>query len=67
MSGLAWVNDKEAQLSSALLQGDLLELVIKKNINSRPISFIMRCQAKQLLAVEGDQQATPAEKVVDKL
>lgn len=67
VSGLAWVNDKEAQLSSALLQGDLLELVIKKNINSRPISFIMRCQAKQLLAVEGDQQATPAEKVVDKL
>ena len=67
VSGLAWVNDKEAQLSSALLQGDLLELVIKKNTNSRPISFIMRCQAKQLIAVEGDQQATPAVKVVDKL
>ena len=67
VSGLAWVNDKEAQLSSALLQGDLLELIIKKNTNSHPISFIMRCQAKQLVAVEGEQQATPAVKVVDKL
>ena len=67
VSGLAWVNGKEAQLSSALLQGDLLELVIKKNTNSRPISFIMRYQAKQLVAVEGDQQATPAVKVVNKL
>ena len=67
VSGLAWINDKEAQLSSALLQGDLLELVIKKNANSRPISFIMRCEAKQLVAAEGDQQATPAVKVIHKL
>lgn len=66
VSGLAWVNDKEAQLNSALLKGDLLELVINKNASSRPISFIMRCEAKQLVAAEGEQQATPAVKITSK-
>ena len=67
VSGLAWINDQEAQLSSALLQGDLLELVIKKNASSRPVSFIMRCEAKQLVAAEGDQQVTPAVKIISNL
>ena len=66
VSGLAWINGKEAQLTSALLKGDLLELIIKKNASNRPVNFIMRCEAKQLLAAEGKQQATPAVKIMSK-
>lgn len=66
VSGLAWINGKEAQLTSALLKGDLLELIIKKNVSSRPTNFIMRYEAKQLVAAEGEQQATPAVKITSK-
>lgn len=66
VSGLAWINGKEAQLTSALLKGDLLELIIKKNASSRPTNFIMRYEAKQLVAAEGEQQATPALKITSK-
>lgn len=60
LKGKAWVNGKKAQLSSALLRGDLLELQIQTNTDSQPISFVMRCEAEQLVAADGNLQATPA-------
>ena len=63
LTGKAWVDDQEVKLSSALLKGNLLELIVKTNSSSRPARFVMRCEAKQLSAIEGDQQATPAIKV----
>ncbi|WP_417617107.1 methyltransferase domain-containing protein [Oceanisphaera sp.] len=62
VTGTAWVNGQAVPLKSALLRGDLLELTVHAD-NSRPISFLMRCQAKQLIAAEGDLQATPAVKI----
>lgn len=58
--GKAWINEQEVQLDSALLKGDLLELIIKKGARSSPFRFLMRHQNDQLLAAEGDLQATPA-------
>ncbi len=63
VTGQAWIDGNKAQLTSALLQGDLLELIVKKDTDSRPISFVMRCEPKQLVAAEGDQQATAAVKI----
>lgn len=63
LTGKAWIDDQEVKLSSALLKGDLLELIVKKSDSRRPARFVMRCEAKQLSAIEGDQQATPAIKV----
>lgn len=63
LTGKAWIDDQEVKLSSALLKGDLLELIVKKSDSKRPARFVMRCEAKQLSAIEGDQQATPAIKV----
>ena len=60
LKGKAWVNGKKAQLTSALLRGDLLELQIQTDADSQPISFVMRCEAEQLVAADGDLQATPA-------
>lgn len=64
LTGLAWIDGKPAKLTSALLRGSLLELIVKKDTSSLPISFLMRCEATQLLAVEGNQQATPAVKII---
>ncbi len=66
VTGKAWIDGQEAQLKNALLRGDLLELVVRKNANSRPVGFVMRCQARQLIAAEGDLQATPAIKIFNK-
>ncbi|MCK9535032.1 MAG: class I SAM-dependent methyltransferase [Pseudomonas sp.] len=63
VTGRAWIDQQPALLTSALLQGDLLELILSQDTNSRPARFLMRCQAKQLLAAEGDLQATPALKI----
>ncbi|MGB5854387.1 MAG: methyltransferase domain-containing protein [Oceanisphaera sp.] len=62
VTGTAWINGQAASLKNALLRGDLLELTVQAD-NSRPIRFLMRCQAKQLVAAEGDLQATPAVKI----
>ncbi len=66
VTGKAWIDGQEAQLKNALLRGDLLELVVRKNANSRPVGFVMRCQARQLIPAEGDLQATPAIKIFNK-
>lgn len=66
VTGKVWIDDQEAQLKNALLRGDLLELVVRKNASSRPVGFVMRCQARQLIAAEGDLQATPAIKIFNK-
>lgn len=66
VTGKAWIDGQEAQLKNALLRGDLLELVVRKNANSRPVGFVMRCQARQFIAAEGDLQATPAIKIFNK-
>lgn len=62
VTGSAWCNGQPISVNNALLRGDLLELTLQAQ-NSPPVSFLMRCQPKQLLAVEGDLQATPAVKV----
>ncbi len=63
VKGKAWVNGKKAQLNNALLSGDLLELLVQKDAENSPISFIMRCEENQLVAADGDFQATPAVKI----
>lgn len=60
VKGKAWIDGKKAQLKSALLMGDLLELQIQTTPESQAASFVMRCEAEQLVAAEGDLQATPA-------
>lgn len=60
VAGKAWIDEQEAKLESALLKGDLLELIIKKDKDSKPLRFVMRLENKELIAVEGDLQATPA-------
>lgn len=65
VKGKAWINGKKAQLTSALLRGDLLELLIQTKDDSQPISFVMRCEAEQLVAADGDLQATPAVRPVE--
>jgi len=60
VKGKAWINGKKAQLTSALLRGDLIELLIQSNATSQSVSFVMRCEAEQLVAAEGELQATPA-------
>ena len=63
VSGKAWIDGAEAELKSALLRGDLLELMFKKDADSRLVSFVMRHDGEQLVAADGDLQATPAVKV----
>lgn len=64
VNGNVWINGKPATLTSALLRGDLLELVIKAEPDSQSIRFVMRSEKKQLLAVEKESiQATPAARV----
>ncbi len=63
LTGKAWIDGEEAQLKNALIHGDLLELVVSKKINTRAAGFIMRHQGKELIAVEGDLQATPAVRI----
>lgn len=60
LSGRAWINEEAAKLESALLQGDLLELLIKKDSDSKAMRFVMRHENKQLIAAEDGLQATPA-------
>lgn len=62
VTGKAWLNGEVAQLKSALLSGDLLELVVQAE-GARSVSFLMRCEPKQLMAAEGNLQATPALRV----
>lgn len=63
LSGKAWIDGEEAQLKNALIKGDLLELVISKKANTRPVGFIMRSQGRELVAAEGKLQTTPAIKI----
>ena len=62
VTGKAWLNGAAVPLKSALLKGDLLELVITAK-EGKPVNFLMRCEPKQWVAAEGDLQATPAVKV----
>lgn len=62
ISGKAWIDEQEVTLKSALLKGDLLELIIKKDEKSKPLRFVMRAESRELIAVEGGLQATPAVK-----
>lgn len=64
LSGKAWVDGEEVELKSALLRGDLLELMFKKNAHSRLVSFVMRHDGEHLVAADGDHQATPAVKII---
>lgn len=64
VSGQAWINGQPALLDSTLLQADLLELIIKKNTSSRAERFLMQHKGRELLAAEGDLQATPAIKIL---
>lgn len=66
LAGRAWINGQKANLISALLKGDLLELIIKEDQDSKPLRFVMRAVNKELIAVEGDLQASPATRVGDK-
>lgn len=63
ITGKAWIDGQKVQLKSALLRGDLLELIFKAEADSRPVSFVMRHDGEQLLAVDGGLQATPAIKI----
>ena len=63
LSGKAWIDGEEAQLKNALIKGDLLELVISKKANTRPVGFIMRSQGRELVAAEGKIQTQPAIKI----
>lgn len=63
LKGKAWINGKKAQLTSALIKGDLLELIVQPDETSQPISFIMRYKDETLVAEEGGHQATPAVKI----
>ncbi len=65
VTGKAWIDGAVAQLKSVLLRGDLIELLIKKDASSHPVSFVMRCSSKQWQAVDGNLQATPAIKIVN--
>ncbi len=65
VTGKAWIDGAAAQLKSVLLSGDLIELLIKKDASSHPVSFVMRCSSKQWQAVDGNLQATPAIKIVN--
>lgn len=67
VKGKAWINGKKAQLTRATLKGDLLELLIQPDTTSQPLSFLMRCETKQLVATDGGLQATPAVKLEETL
>lgn len=62
LSGQAWLNNEAITLKSALLRGDLLELVLQVP-NMRPMRVLMRCQVKQWLPVEDSSLMSPAVKV----
>ena len=62
VTGKAWLNGEAANLNGARLSGDLLELTVQGSAHS-PVRFLMRCESKQLLAAEGNLQATPALRV----
>ena len=63
VTGKAWIDGATAQLKSVLLSGDLIELLIKKDTSSRPVSFVMHCASKEWQPAEGNLQATPAVKL----
>lgn len=44
LTGKAWVNGEKALLKSALLKGDLLELIVQKDAKSQPESLLIRCK-----------------------
>lgn len=46
LTGKAWINGEPAELKSALLKGDLLELVVQKDANSEAVSLIKRCKSQ---------------------
>lgn len=63
VTGKVWVDGEEAQLKNALLRGDLLELIVRKDAKSRPAGFVMHCEPNQLIAVDEGWQASPAIKI----
>lgn len=64
VTGTAWIDGKQAQLSKASLKGDLLSLIIQGNDpDSHPASFVMRHEGTQMVSAEGNGQATPAIKL----
>jgi len=64
LSGKAWINGTEAVLKTALIKGDLIELVVSQHNNTRAEGFIMRSVGHELIAVEGERQATPAVRIM---
>ena len=64
VTGKVWINDQSAQLSRALLQADLLELIIKPENSNQQVRFLMRCEPRQWTAAEGDTLTGPAVKVL---
>lgn len=64
VTGKVWINGQSAQLSRALLQADLLELIIKPENSNQHLRFLMRCEPRQWTAAEGDTLTGPAVKVL---
>ncbi len=61
VTGTAWIDGEQAQLTKASLRGDLLNLTIQSNDpDSHPASFVMRHEGTQMVSAKGDLQATPA-------
>lgn len=46
LTGKAWMNGEKAILKSALLKGNLLELIVQKDTNSEPESLLKRCKGE---------------------
>lgn len=64
VTGKVWIDGEPAQLTRAFLKGDLLGLIIQSSDpDSRPVSFVMRHDGQQLVAADGDRQATAAIKL----
>lgn len=61
--GELWINDELAELETALLWGDLLELIIQDDQNYEAQSIVMHCQDDQLVVVSENQKGAVARRV----
>lgn len=62
VSGKLWIDEQPAELESAVLWGDLLELTIQTDQPDAPESLIMHCQPERLLLVSDNQRGAVARK-----
>lgn len=58
VGGKAWVDGEEVQLERAMLRGDLLELVFKKDADDHPVVFVMRHAGRKLIVVAGGSETS---------